>query len=368
MKISVDKTVLSKALSTVSRVVESRTTIPILQNVALTASENTLSIKATDLDLEVTLSVPANIEVPGMTTVSGKLLPDIARKMAGDTISFEAKEGTAVVKSGRSKFTLQTLPIGDFPDLTIGEFSHSFEMKAHDLRRMLKRASFAISTEETRYYLNGIYFHVIDEGGAMKLRAVATDGHRLAKIEIDAPIGSGGMPAVIIPRKTVGEVDKVLDGAETVKVSMSENKIQFEVAGALMTSKVIDGQFPDYQRVIPNISNNKVFADKSSLAKAVDRMSTVSSQRGRAVKVSFGDGIAKLHVFNPEMGDASEEVTVDYDSEPIEIGFNAQYLTEIMSNVDADSVEIYLTDAGSPARIHPLGDASTIIVLMPMRV
>jgi DNA polymerase III subunit beta len=368
MKFTIDKNALSKALSTVSRVVESRTTIPILTNVALSAEGGKLSIKATDLDLEVTMSIDADIELPGGTTVNGKLFADIARKMAGETITFEAKDGSALVKSGRSKFSLQTLPLSDYPDLTVGAFTHEFEMKSADLRRMFKRTSFAVSTEETRYYLNGIFFHTIAVDGQTKLRAVATDGHRLSRIEMDAPDGAGGMPGIIIPRKTVGEVDKILDLSDTVQVFISENKHQFRVGSAVMTSKAIDGNFPPYDRVIPAISNNKVFASKVDFAKAVDRVSTVSSQRGRAVKISFSNGLAKLHVQNPEMGDATEEVTVDYDAEPIEIGFNAAYLGDIMSNVETDQVEIYLTDAGSPALFHPVGETDCLFVCMPMRV
>lgn len=368
MQFTVNKTALARALQTVSRIVESRNTIPILSNILLSAEGKSLLLKATDLDLEASLTIEAEVHVAGDTTVGGRLFADIARKFAGDEVTFKATDGTASVSSGRSKFNLQTLPSSDFPDLTIGAFTHTFEMPSADLRRMLRRVSFAISTEETRYYLNGVYLHTIEDGGSLKFRAVATDGHRLARIEVEAPDGSAGMPGIIVPRKTVGELDKFLESGETVIVSISENKVRFESGSAVMTSKNIDGNFPEYQRVIPAISNNKVFSDKDSFAKAVDRVSTVSNGRGRAVKITFAGSVAKLHVNNPDMGDATEEVTIDYDAEPIETGFNAQYINDIMGNIEAKEVEIYLQDAGSPARFHPSGETDCLYVLMPMRV
>lgn len=368
MQFTANKTALARALQAVSRIVESRNTIPILSNILLSAEGKFLSLKATDLDLEASLTIEADVQIPGDTTVSGKLFADIARKFAGDEVTFKAKDGTASVSSGRSKFNLQTLPASDFPDLTTGAFTHTFEMASIDLRRMLKRVSFAISTEETRYYLNGVYLHTLETSGSLKMRAVATDGHRLARIEVEAPDGSGGMPGIIVPRKTVGEVDKILECGETVTISLSEHKLRFEVGNAVLTSKVIDGNFPDYDRVIPMLNNKKVFASKLEFSKAVDRVSTVSSARGRAVKMTFESGKVTLHVSNPDMGDATEEVAVDYEADDVSIGFNAQYVHDILNSIETDDVEIFLDDAGSPARFQPVGDTSLILVAMPMRV
>lgn len=365
---TINKNVLAKALQTVARVVEKRNTIPILSNILLSAEGKSLSLKATDLDIEVTLSVDAEVQVPGDITVNAILFSDIARKMAGDDITFKAADGSAVVTSGRSKFNLQTLPSEDFPDLTAGAFSHTFEMPSAELRRMLKRVAFAISTEETRYYLCGVFMHTIEDAGSLKMRAVATDGHRLARMEVEAPDGSAGMPGIIVPRKTVGEVDKILEYGDVVTVSVSDTKIRFSAGNAVLTSKLVDGTFPDYQRVIPMMNNKKAFASKLDFGKAVDRVSTVSSQRGRAVKMTFEAGKVTLHVSNPDMGDATEEVAIDYEADDISIGFNAQYVNDILNSIDADQVEIFLEDAGSPARFQPVGDGSLILVAMPMRI
>lgn len=365
MQFTANKTALAKALQAVSRIVESRNTIPILSNILLSAAGKSLSLKATDLDLEASLTIEAEVHVAGDITVGGKLFADIARKMAGDQITFKATDVSATVTSGRSKFNLQTLPAADYPDLTAGAFTHTFEMASADLRRMFKHVSFAISTEETRYYLNGVYLHTT---GANKIRAVATDGHRLARIELDAPDGSAGMPGIIVPRKTVGEIDKILEYGETVTVSLSEHKLRFDVGNAVLTSKAIDGNFPDYDRVIPMLNNKKVLASKLEFSKAVDRVSTVSTARGRAVKMTFEMGKVTLHVSNPDMGDATEEVSVDYEADDVSIGFNAQYVHDILNSIETDDVEIFLDEAGSPARFQPVGDSSLILVAMPMRV
>lgn len=369
MHLTIDKNTLSKGLQTVSRVVASRNTIPILSNVVLSAEGTNLSLVATDLDIEISLSIPANVIVPGETSLNAKLLTEIARKMPTDEVAIKVEDGNATASSGQSKFNLQTLPASDMPSLSVGELTHNFEMKAADFRKMLKRCAFAISTEETRYYLNGVFLHsTSDEFGSLKLRAVATDGHRLAKTEIDAPEGSGGMPGIIVPRKTVAEVDRILDIDANVEIGVSESKIRFIAGNAVLTSKIIDGSFPDYTRVIPAPSNQKATAQKASFGACVDRVSTISSTRGRAVRMTFSEGGCLMYVSSPDHGEAQEEIALDYGGEAITIGFNAQYVGDILSNCETDQVEFFLTDAGSPARIHPVGDSSTTYVLMPMRV
>ena len=369
MRFTVNKSVFSKAVSAISRIVEKRNTIPILANIVLDAQGNSLSILATDLDLEMSIEIEAEVETAGAITVNGALANDIARKMSADTISFVLKDVTATISAGRSRFNLQTLPQSDFPSLSVGTFSHHFEMKSADLRRMLRRVAFAISTEETRYYLNGVYLCcATSERGDAVLRADATDGHRLARTEVSAPDGTAGMPGVIVPRKTVGELDKILELGDTVQVSVSDTKIRFEVGKAVLTSKLIDGTYPDTNRVIPPKSNTTAKASKSDLAKATDRVSTVSSARGRGVRMTFSDGTLHLFVSSPDAGEASEELQIDYVADEMQIGFNAQYINDILGNIEADQVEIFLIDAGSPARFHAVGDDSTLYILMPMRV
>ncbi len=372
MRVTIERSNLLKSLNHVHRVVERRNTIPILSNVLLRADGATLDLKATDLDLEVTEATPANIEQAGATTVPAHLLYDIVRKLpdGAEVLLALTPEGNAMnVASGRSKFTLQCLPDSDFPDLTAGDFSHTFRLGSSDLKMLIDRTQFAISTEETRYYLNGIFMHTIGEAGALKLRAVATDGHRLARADIDAPAGSEGMPGIIVPRKTVGELQKLVDDPDiVVTVELSEAKIRFTIGGVLLTSKLIDGTFPDYQRVIPTGNDKELKIDCAPFASAVDRVSTISSERGRAVKLTLSDGLLTLTVNNPDSGSATEELPVGYQNEPLEIGFNAKYLLDITGQLSGSEAVFHLADPGSPTLVRDSAEEGALYVLMPMRV
>jgi DNA polymerase III subunit beta len=280
------------------------------------------------------------------------------------------EEGSAMsVVSGRSNFRLQCLPQSDFPELTAGSFSHVFRLDSAALKALIDKTQFAISTEETRYYLNGIYFHAIESGGKPKLRSVATDGHRLARAEMDAPAGSEGMPGIIIPRKTVSELQKLVDDPDVaVTVELSDTKIRFTVASVVLTSKLIDGTFPDYQRVIPTGNDKALTIDRQSFAAAVDRVSTISSERGRAVKLSLADGQVTLAVNNPDSGSATEELPADYSADPMDIGFNARYLLDVTAQLAGNEARFMLADAGSPTLIQDTADGNALYVLMPMRV
>lgn len=372
MKVTVERAELLKSLSHVHRVVERRNTIPILANVLMRSGPNGLALKATDLDLEVVESLPAEIAQPGATTVPAHVLYDIVRKLPeGAQVLLEAggERGTLLVRAGRARFTLQTLPETDFPDLAAGEFTHTFTLKSAELRRLVDKTQFAISTEETRYYLNGIYLHVTEVKGASVLRAVATDGHRLAQAELAAPDGTGKLPGVIIPRKTVAEVQKLLEDKEAeVCVSLSTTKIRVEVGAIVLTSKLIDGTFPDYGRVIPSGNDKVLVVDRAEFAAAVDRVSTVSSDRGRAVKLALSDGRLVLSVSNPDSGSATEELEVEYAAEPLEIGFNSRYLLDIAAQIEGDTAHLKLADSGSPTLVHDSAKSDALYVLMPMRV
>jgi DNA polymerase III subunit beta len=372
MRVTLERSNLLKSLTHVHRVVERRNTIPILSNVLLKADGASLELKATDLDLEVTEATPAQVERAGATTVPAHLLYDIVRKLPdGSEVMLRTDDsGNAMsVISGRASFRLQCLPQSDFPELSAGSFSHIFRMEASDLKRLIDKTQFAISTEETRYYLNGIYFHTVEGGGRLSLRSVATDGHRLARAEIEAPAGSEGMPGVIIPRKTVSELQKLVDAPDVkVAVELSDTKIRFTIGSVVLTSKLIDGTFPDYQRVIPTGNDKKLVIDRQSFAAAVDRVSTISSERGRAVKLSINDGQLVLTVNNPDSGSATEELAADYEADPIEIGFNARYLLDVAAQLSGSEARFMLADAGSPTVIHDATDEHTLYVLMPMRV
>ncbi|PAQ08545.1 DNA polymerase III subunit beta [Mesorhizobium temperatum] len=372
MRVILERSNLLKSLNHVHRVVERRNTIPILSNVLLSAEGATLEMKATDLDLEVTEATPAKVERGGATTVPAHLLYDIVRKLAdGAEVMLKTDEdGNAMtVTSGRSSFRLQCLPQSDFPELSAGSFSHIFRLDSVALKGLIEKTQFAISTEETRYYLNGIYLHTHDADGKLKLRSVATDGHRLARAEIDAPAGSEGMPGIIIPRKTVSELQKLVDDPDVaVTTELSDTKIRFTIGSVVLTSKLIDGTFPDYQRVIPTGNDKKLIIDRQSFAAAVDRVSTISSERGRAVKLSIGEGQVTLAVNNPDSGSATEELAADYSSDAIEIGFNARYLLDVAAQLTGTEAKFMLADAGSPTLIHDMADETTLYVLMPMRV
>jgi DNA polymerase III subunit beta len=372
MKVTVERAELLKSLSHVHRVVERRNTIPILANVLVRAESEKIAFKATDLDLEVVETVPADSNPGGVTTVPAHMFYEIVRKLPeGAQIVLEASGDRAVmaIRAGRSRFTLQTLPESDFPDLAAGDLTHKFTLGAADLKRLIDKTQFAISTEETRYYLNGIYLHTAGSGTDMKLRAVATDGHRLAQYELAAPPGTEGMPGVIVPRKTVGEVQRLIDNGEgEVAVELSQSKIRFALGGVVLTSKLIDGTFPDYSRVIP-LGNDKLLeVGKREFEQAVDRVSTVASERGRAVKLALSAGRLVLSVTNPDSGSATEELEVGYEADPLDIGFNSRYLLDIAGQLEGDTAVLKLADPGSPTLIADKESKGALYVLMPMRV
>jgi DNA polymerase III subunit beta len=372
MKVTVERSELLKSLGHVHRVVERRNTIPILANVLIRAEGASLALKATDLDLEVIETIAAEIGTGGATTVPAHMFYDIVRKLPeGAQIVLEASgdRGMLAIRAGRSRFTLQTLPESDFPDLAAGEMGHRFKLVAADLRRLIDKTQFAISTEETRYYLNGIYFHIAGTGNAATLRGVATDGHRLAQFDLPLPEGAAGMPGIIVPRKTVGEVQRLIeDGEAEVALELSPGKIRFTFARVVLTSKLIDGTFPDYARVIPVGNDKELVVDKKEFEEAVDRVSTVSSERGRAVKLSLSSGKLMLSVTNPDSGSAAEEVEVEYGAEPLDIGFNSRYLLDIAAQIDGEAAVLRLADPGSPTLVQDRDSKGALYVLMPMRV
>jgi len=372
MKVTVERASLLKSLGHVHRVVERRNTIPILANVLVRAEGSKLSFKATDLDLEITETIAAEVSPGGSTTVPAHMFYEIVRKLPeGTQVVIEGSGDRAVLalKAGRSRFTLQTLPENDFPDLAAGDMTHSFTLGAADLKRLIDKTQFAISTEETRYYLNGIYLHAAGTGKAATLRAVATDGHRLAQVELPLPKGAAGMPGIIVPRKTVGEVQRLIEDNEAeIAIELSQGKIRFTIGDVVLTSKLIDGTFPDYARVIPSGNDKELVVDKKEFEQAVDRVSTVSSERGRAVKLSLSAGRLVLSVTNPDSGSATEEIEVEYAADPLDIGFNSRYLLDIASQIESEAAVLKLADPGSPTLIEDKDSKGTLYVLMPMRV
>lgn len=372
MKFSIERADLVKAVSQAQSVVERRNTIPILSNVLIEATPEGISFRATDLDTEIVDRAQAQVERPGATTVSASMLNDISRKLPDGSlvqISLDAASGRLSVQAGRSNFSLATLPREDFPVMSTSEYTANFSAPATVLRRLFDKAKFAISNEETRYYLNGVYMHVTSTEDGPTLRCVATDGHRLARIDAPLPQGAAEMPGVIVPRKTVTELRKLLDDDEAeIAVSVSETKVRFATPTLTLTSKVIDGTFPDYSRVIPSGNTRKLEVDAGDFAKAVDRVATVSSERSRAVKLSLEEDRLVLSVNAPDAGAAEEELSVAYADEPLEIGFNAKYLHEIAGQIDRENAVFLFNGSGDAALIREGGDNSAVYVVMPMRV
>ncbi len=371
MKITIERGALLKSLNHVQSVVERRNTIPILSNVLMRAGQGQLSLTATDLDIEVVEAISADIAQDGGTTASAHTLYDIVRKLPdGAQVEItNGDDGKLALQAGRSRFALQALPQEDFPAMSAGDLPFRFEMPAEALSRLIDKTRFAISTEETRYYLNGIYLHTAEADGTPMLRAVATDGHRLAQADFPVPEGAAGMPGVIVPRKTVLELQKLVEEDEgLVRIGVSDTKIRFEFGGVVLTSKLIDGTFPDYTRVIPEGNDKDMEVDGKKFAEAVDRVATISTERSRAVKLNMEEGRLVLTVTNPDSGSATEELSVAYSSDPLEIGFNARYLLDIAGQLDGDKAIFSLADSGSPTLIRDVDDESAVYVLMPMRV
>lgn len=372
MKLTIDRSELLGALSHVQSVVERRNTIPILSNVLLSAKKNSLKLTATDLDIEAVDAADAKVQQEGELTAPAQTLFDVIRKLpdtAEVQLEFMPDNQRLSIQAGRSRFALPTLPASDFQTMIRDAGAVEFSLDAGDLKRLIDKTRFAISTEETRYYLNGIYLHVAETNGVKTLRAVATDGHRLALSEVEAPAAAAKMQGVIIPRKAVGEIRRLIDGfSGEVGVSVSEAKIVFMVGRAVLTSKLIDGSFPDYARVIPQNNDKTLTVNNSALEKAVDRVATVSAERSRSVKMTLDNDRVILTVNHAETGHGLEEVEGSYDAEPIEIGFNARYLLDVTQQIDGDDIVFDFIDPASPALVKDPADPASRYVLMPLRV
>ena len=368
MQFVVERGALLRGLAHVASLVETRTTIPILTHVLVQARSGAVHLRSTDLEREASEVVPADVAQDGSVAVPARMLLDIVKKQPSEAdidVSYDAEKGRISVKSGKSRFAMQTLPADDFPSMAAGDKGHSFELAASEVSAMLAKTKFAMSTEETRFYLNGIYWHVASDA----LRAVATDGHRLAQYDLDMPAGAARMSGVIIPRKTVHELSRLLDGYDgPVNVLVSPTRVRFEIGPVVLTSKLIDGSFPDYQRVIPQGNDKAMRVSNATFMAAVDRVSTIAANRSNPVKLSVAAGHVKLSSAATDGGSAVDEVDAEFEHAPIEIGFNAGYLMEIGGQIDGDSICLMLSDPGSPALIRDPGDARALYVIMPMRV
>ena len=374
MKLKADRATLIKGLAHIQSVAEKRNTIPILANVLIAVRDGKLSLTATDMEIAIVEEVPAATSRDGATTAPATTLYEIVRKLpdgAEVELDFIGGDAQLALRAGRYATSLVTLPTDDFPSMTAGQLPHHFHLTALALRGLIDRTRFAISTEETRYYLNGIFLHAADGDDGRVLRAAATDGHRLARVEEPLPEGAGSMPGVIVPRKTVVERRKLLDEASgEVEVALSDTRIQFTVGTVQLTSKLIDGTFPEYERVIPRDNEKILRVGKKDFAEAVGRVAAISSERSRPVKMSLSQDLLVLSAASPEQGTATEELDGDrvkYDAGPLEIGFQARYLNDITDQIGGE-VEFLFSDGAAPTVVRDAGDTSALYVLMPMRV
>ncbi|MFN3686127.1 DNA polymerase III subunit beta [Salinarimonas sp.] len=381
MKLTVTRAALLSAFETVGRAIERRTTIPILCNALLKAEGERLAVHGTDLDREAMVCVEARLQSPGAITVPAALLYDIAKKLPSESdIAIEADGGGdhIQVRSGRSRFRLQTLPADDFPHLKAIEPTNAFALSGKALARLIAKSKFAIPTEETRYYLNGIYLHVAEGLDGSMLRAVATDGHRLAQIATPAPDGAVSMPGIIMPRRMVEDLERLAKtaGAEEIELAVSSTLIRASHADTVLVSKLIDGTFPDYQRVIPQSNPHRAVLDARALAASMDRLAAVGTERGRAVKVQLDAGTCALELRSADIGEASDALDCEWQGpDGFAIGFNARYALELMAALDVDQAAIALADPGSPmlwtdaaAEGAEREQPNALYVLMPMRV
>lgn len=375
MKISVERNQFLKALSHGQSVVEKRTTIPILSHVLLHAEEGTLTLTTTDMDLALVESIPAMVATPGSITVSATMLFDIVRKLpdgAQIELCLNSENGQVAIHSGKTKFNLSSLPATQFPKLTQDELPFSFTMTCEALRRLIDRAKFAMLTDDSRYYLNGIYFHTHGEEGSKVYRSVATDAHRLACIDMPLPEGAGEVPGIIVGRKTLTEVRKLLEEQLTdVIVSLSPNRVEFKLPTATLSSRLIDATYPNYEEAIPLDNDKPIILDAKAFAAAIDRVATVAHDKDKVkiIKFSVCDNTLTLSAASSAIGDGMEEIAVDYPFDTtIEIGFNARYLLDVAQQIDDDEAEILLSEGGAPAIIKGITDKEALFVIMPVRI
>jgi DNA polymerase-3 subunit beta len=372
MRLTIERGALLKALNHVQSVVERRNTIPILSNVLISAQEDGLRLNATDLDIEIGESAPAKVERAGATSAPAHTLYEFVRRLPENAqikLDLAGDDPRLIIWAGKARLALAVLPPSDFPLMPVDGLATRFVIGPTELMRLIDKTRFAISTEETRYYLNGIYLHTVVNGEGSMLRGVATDGIRLALADAPAPEGAAGMPGVIVPRKTIQELRRLLDDAPgDVEVAVSEQKIRFAVGDAVLTSKLIDGSFPPYDRVIPKSNSRLLKVESKAFAAAVDRVATVSAERSRSVKMALDGDRLTLTVNNPDAGQATEDLPAEYDSEPMEIGFNARYLLDVANQIKGESAVFEFADSGSPTLVRDGADTHALYVLMPLRV
>ena len=365
MKLRAARDVLLKPLQAVIGVVERRQTMPILSNVLLVAKANELAVTATDLEVELVAETEVSVEAGGEITVSGRKLLDICRALPeGSDIDISVSGEKLVVRSGRSKFSLATLPAAEFPTVEDIKAGQTITVEQAVLGRLIEKTHFSMAQQDVRYYLNGMLL----ETGGKHLRAVATDGHRLALCEADIDAGSLDEQQVIVPRKGVLELQRLMDGEGTLNLELGANHVRVQLEGIRFTSKLIDGRFPEYERVIPKESSNQLTADKGAFRGALQRTAILSNEKYRGIRLIIRDSGVVIQAHNPEQEEAEEELEVSYSGEDIEIGFNVNYLLDALGAVDGEEVTLSVLDSNSSCLIRQPGNEDGKFVVMPMRL
>ncbi len=369
MKFTVSQEILLRPLQLVCSIVERRSTLPILSTVLLKAHDNSLSLTSTDMELEIIATLPVKVDEPGTIAIPARKLSDFCRTLPSDAnISLNSKDNKAVVRAGKSRFSLATLPSEDFPSSEGADYNDEITLKQSVLKALLDESSFAMASQDVRYYLNGLLFEREDN----QLRAVATDGHRLAYGSLESNDKAAEKHSIIIPRKAVIELGRLLEESdEPVKIAFSSQQIKVELNNIHFTSKLIDGQFPNYERVIPlsNDNDKVVVANRDELRQALSRVAILSSDKQRSVRINLEKGLLKATVTNQEQETAEEELTVDYKGEELEIGFNNGYLLDLLGAIDDQNVTLTFSSDGGSLLVTPTAsEVDRQYVVMPMRI
>ena len=366
MKFSLSREALLKPLQLVAGVVERRQTLPILSNVLLSLEGSRLSVTGTDLEVEIIgYTDVAGAEEGGEVTVSARKLLDICRSLPeGAKVDISSSDGKAQVKSGRSRFTLATLPANEFPSVDNGENNLEFDIETATLKNLIESTSFAMAQQDVRYYLNGMLWEVSGD----KLRAVATDGHRMALCDAPCDTGVAELTKAILPRKGVMELARLVSDEGAVRVAMGSNHIRVNGEDYCFTSKLVDGAYPDYDRVLPKGGDKLVVGERAELKQAFGRTAILSNEKYRGVRIMLSNGAIRMVANNPEQEEAEEVVGVDYAGEELEIGFNVSYLLDVLNVLKGDGVKMTLSDSSSSALVEDSADGSAVYVVMPMRL
>ena len=365
MKVSATREHLLEALQSVIGVVERRQTMPILSNVLLSARDNRLRITGTDLEVELVAAAEVTVQQAGDVTVPGRKLLDIVRNIPDKAqVTLSRENEKVLVRGGRSRFSLSSLPAGEFPLIEDINAQYSLELRAQDFRRLIDKTHFAMAQQDVRYYLNGTLL----ETDGKALRAVATDGHRLSWCEVALSGKSRETHQIILPRKGVLELQRLLDGEGDIEVAIGSNHIRIQIGEVRFTSKLIDGKFPEYGRVIPASPPRIMSAPKDAMRAALQRTAILSNEKYRGVRLTFAPSLLTVQAHNPEQEEAEDQLEVGFAGDELEIGFNVSYLLDALAAIETETVEVGLTDANSSCLIRAPGDTTVKYVVMPMRL